>query len=99
MTKDNSIGNEDSHSRDESQILGDEDIKDFVKELDLETLNKDVFKLFDIKIGLDTKLQLRKVQVLESSDEMFKKYLQSLDQAHELFLQYILKGYKFQKME
>ena len=30
---------------------------------------------------------------------MFKKYLSSLDEAHKLFLEYILKGYKFQKME
>jgi hypothetical protein len=44
--------------------LGDEDIKDFIKELDVEAISRDVFRLFDVKTGLDTKLSLRKVQVL-----------------------------------
>jgi hypothetical protein len=86
-------------SKDESQLLGDDEIKDFIKELDVEAISKEVFRLFDVKIGLDTKLSLRKVQVLQSSDEMLNRYMACLDQAHELFLQYILKGYKFQKME
>lgn len=60
MTKENSFG-EDSQSKDESQIFGDDDIKDFVKELDVEAISKEVFKIFDVKIGLDTKLSLRKV--------------------------------------
>lgn len=86
-------------SKDESQLLGDDEIKDFIKELDVEAISKEVFRLFDVKIGLDTKLSLRKVQVLQSSDEMLNRYMACLDHAHELFLQYILKGYKFQKME
>lgn len=86
-------------SKDESQLLGDDEIKDFIKELDVEAISKEVFRLFEVKIGLDTKLSLRKVQVLQSSDEMLNRYMACLDQAHELFLQYILKGYKFQKME
>lgn len=45
-------------------MLGDEDIKDFIKELDVEAISRDVFRLFDVKTGLDTKLSLRKVQVL-----------------------------------
>lgn len=54
-----------------------------------------MFRLFDVKTGLDTKLSLRKVQVLQASDDMLNKYMTCLDEAHELFLQYILKGYKF----
>jgi hypothetical protein len=66
-------GNDDSQTtkNDDSQLIGEDDIKDLVKELEIETISKDVFKLYDVKIGLDTKLSLRKVQVLESSDEMF----------------------------
>jgi len=90
-------GNDDSQTtkNDDSQLIGEDDIKDLVKELEIETISKDVFKLYDVKIGLDTKLSLRKVQVLESSDEMFQSYLECLDEAHEVFLNYILKGYKF----
>jgi hypothetical protein len=63
LTKDNSIAEEDN-SVNESQLLNDDDVKDFIKELDVEAISKDVFRLFDVKTGLDTKLSLRKVQVL-----------------------------------
>ena len=66
-------------SKDESQLLGDDEIKDFIKELDVEAISKEVFRLFDVKIGLDTKLSLRKVQVLQSSDEMLNRYMACLD--------------------
>ena len=67
-------------------MLNDDDVKDFIKELDIEAISKDVFRLFDVKTGLDTKLSLRKVQVLQASDEMLNKYMTCLDEAHELFL-------------
>jgi hypothetical protein len=95
LTKDNSIGAEEDNSANESQLLNDDDIKDFIKELDVEAISKEVFTLFDVKVGLDTKLSLRKVQVLQASDDMLNRYMACLDEAHELFLQYILKGYKF----
>ena len=86
LTKDNSIGPDEDNSVNESQMLNDDDVKDFIKELDIEAISKDVFRLFDVKTGLDTKLSLRKVQVLQASDEMLNKYMTCLDEAHELFL-------------
>jgi len=31
-------------SKDESQLLGDDEIKDFIKELDVEAISKEVFR-------------------------------------------------------
>ena len=51
-----------------SIIVGEEDIQEMIKELDIESIRKEVFTLYDIKYGLDTQLALRKVQVIEAED-------------------------------
>jgi hypothetical protein len=45
-------------------LLSETELKDVVGELDLESIRKEVFNLFDINFGLDTQLSLRKVQML-----------------------------------
>ena len=55
----------------QSVIVGEEDIQDLIKELDIEAIRKEVFNLYDVKYGLDTQLALRKVQVIEAEDQMF----------------------------
>ena len=72
-----------------SIIVGEDDIQDMIKELDIEAVRKEVFNLYDIKYGLDTQLALRKVQVIEAEDQMFQNYLQCLKVAHDKFLSYI----------
>jgi len=72
-----------------SVIVGEEDIQDMIKELDIEAVRKEVFHLYDIKYGLDTQLALRKVQVIEAEDQMFQNYLECLKEAHDRFLSYI----------
>ena len=37
-----------------SVIIGEEDIQDMIKELDIEAIRKEVFGLYEIKYGLDT---------------------------------------------
>ncbi|CDW79653.1 UNKNOWN [Stylonychia lemnae] len=79
--------------------LGENEIKDCVKDLDVEQIRQEVFKLFEIDTGLDSQLSLRKIQYLNQDDEMFQNYLRCLKEAHERFLGYIFQGYKFKKME
>ena len=92
LTKDNSLAVDEDP--DES-MLNEDDIADCIREVSVEEISREVFKLYDVKIGLDAKLTLRKVQVREASDQMANQYMACIDQAHELFLQYILKGFKF----
>lgn len=41
--------------------LTDEELKDIVKELNIDKIRKDVFHLYGIKVKLDTQLSLRKI--------------------------------------
>ena len=82
-----------------SSTLSEATLKDIVKELDIEVIRREVFKLFEISFGLDTQLSLRKIQYLYSNDEMFQMYLNCLKQAHDRCLNYIFQGYRFKKME
>lgn len=38
----------------DSVIVGEDDIQDLIKDLDIEAIRKEVFNLYDIKYGLDT---------------------------------------------
>jgi hypothetical protein len=69
--------------------LSEVELKDVVGELDLETIRKEVFSLFDINPGLDTQLSLRKAQYLYQEDESFQNYLNCLKEAHDRFLGYL----------
>ena len=42
-------------------VVGEEDVDNLVRDIDTEWLRKEVFKLYDVKYGLDTQLALRKV--------------------------------------
>lgn len=42
-------------------VVGEEDVDNLVREIDTEWIRKEVFKLYDVKYGLDTQLALRKV--------------------------------------
>jgi len=44
-----------------SQILNEDELKDIVRQLDIEAVRQDVFLLFDINPGLDTQLSLKKI--------------------------------------
>lgn len=44
-----------------SLAIGEEDLTNLIKDLDIEAINRDVFNLYDISYGLDTTLALRKV--------------------------------------
>ena len=46
-------------------VVEEQDVDTLVKEIDIEMVRKEVFKLYRVKYGLDTQLALRKVQVLE----------------------------------
>ena len=70
-----------------------------MKDLEIETINRDVFDLYQIKYGHDTTLALRKVQVLEADDQVFQNYLECLKEAHDRFLSYIFQGNTFGKMQ
>ena len=63
--------NESANSKENSVIIGQEDLDELVKELDVEAIRREVFNLYNVKFGLDTQLALRKMQVLESEDMMF----------------------------
>ena len=82
-----------------SMAIGDEELTNLIKDLDIDSINKDVFRLYDINFGLDTTLALRKIQVLETEDEVFMNYLDCLKEAHDRFLGYIFQGYVFNKMQ
>ena len=79
--------------------LNENEIKNSVKDLDVEIIRQEVFNLFEIDAGLDSQLSLRKIQYLNQDDELFQNYLKCLKEAHERFLGYIFQGYKFRKME
>ena len=42
-------------------VVGEEDVDNLVRDIDTEWIRKEVFKLYDVKYGLDTQLALRKV--------------------------------------
>lgn len=44
-----------------SLALGEQDLTNLVKDLDVEAVHKEVFRLYDLKFGLDTSLALRKL--------------------------------------
>ena len=72
-----------------SMAISDDELTNLIKELDIDGINRDVFNLYYINYGLDTTLALRKVQVLETEDEVFKNYLDCLKDVYDLFLSYI----------
>ena len=76
-----------------SMAIGEDDLTNMIKDLDIESINRDVFNLYDIQYGLDTTLALRKVQVLETEDDVFMNYLDCLKEAHDRFLSYIFQGF------
>lgn len=80
-------------------VIGEDDLQEMIRELDIEAIRREVFALYDINYGLDTQLALRKMQVLESEDIMFQNYLECLDEAHDRFLGYIFQGHLFNKMQ
>ena len=82
-----------------SLAIGEEDLTNMIKDLDIETINREVFQLYNIQYGLDTTLALRKVQVLEAEDEVFQNYLECLKEAHDQFLSYVFQGNVFGKMQ
>jgi len=82
-----------------SLAIGEEDVIILIRDLDIEAINSEVFKLYQISYGLDTTLALRKVQVLEAEDEVFQNYLECLKEAHDRFLSYIFQGNVFGKMQ
>ena len=81
--------------------IGEDELTNLVKDLDIEGINRDVFRLYDINFGLDTTLALRKVHVLtiEDDNDVFMNYLDCLKEAHDRFLSYIFQGYVFNKMQ
>lgn len=81
-----------------SLALGEDDITNLIKNLDIEEINREVFQLYEVAFGLDTTLALRKVQVLEADDEICMDYLECLKEAHDIFLSQIFQGYTFKKM-
>ena len=44
-----------------SLAIGEDDLTNLIKELDIEAINREVFNLYEISYGLDTTLALRKV--------------------------------------
>ena len=82
-----------------SNLLDEDELEDMIADLDVESINREVFNLFNISYGLDTALALRKLQVLESEDEAFANYIECLKEAHERFLSYIFQGTVFGKMQ
>lgn len=44
-----------------SLAIGDDDLSNMIKDLDIEVINRDAFSLYNIQFGLDTTLALRKV--------------------------------------
>ena len=82
-----------------SLAIGEDDLTNLIRDLDIESINREVFVLYDIQFGLDTTLALRKVQVLEAEDEVFQNYLECLKEAHDRFLSYIFQGSVFGKMQ
>ena len=50
---------------DNAYKIEEQDVDTLVKEIDIEMVRKEVFKLYRVKYGLDIQLALRKVQVLE----------------------------------
>lgn len=82
-----------------SVAIGEEDLNDLIKDLDIEAIRVEVFRLYDINFGLDAQLALRKLQVLEAEDVVFQNYLECLKEAHDRFLSYIFQGHVFGKMQ
>jgi hypothetical protein len=68
-------------------------------ETDMERVREGVFRLVGVATGLDTELSLRRVNVLEGGDESLMDYLGMLEVAHQNFLEIILCGHRFRKME
>lgn len=79
--------------------IGEDELAELISNLDVEGINRDVFKLYDLSYGLDPTLALRKVQMLEAGDEVFMDYLGCLKEAHDVFLSYIFQGGVFMKMQ
>ena len=72
--------------------LGESELRECVRDLDIEVVRQDVFHLFQISYGRDTQLSLRKIQYLYQDDEMFQNYLKCLKEAHDRFLGYLFLG-------
>ena len=82
-----------------SLALGEQDLTNLVKDLDVEAVHKEVFRLYDLKFGLDTSLALRKLQVLEADDEYLQHYIECLKEAHDRFMSIVFQGVVFNKMQ
>lgn len=82
-----------------SMAIGEDELTNLIRDLDIDSINKEVFKLYNVEYGLDTTLALRKVQMLEAADTVFMNYLDCLKEAHDRFLSYIFQGYVFNKMQ
>ena len=80
-------------------VVEEEDVDNLVREIDTEWIRKEVFKLYGVDYGLDTKLALRKVQILEGQDPMLLNYIACLEEAHNRFLTLIEQGNEYPKME
>jgi len=44
---------------------------DVLREIDVEPIRRATFDLYGVKEGLDSQLQLKKIQYMNSDDEMF----------------------------
>jgi len=55
----------------QSLAIDEDELSYMIADLDIESINREVFGLYSISYGLDTTLALRKVQVLEAEDDAF----------------------------
>jgi len=86
----------------EEDLLGLTDAltKKLLSEVDKQKIRQEVFDLFEINCGCCAQLSLRKVHHLDNmADESMQDYLSALDLAHGNFLNSIMLGHKFAKME
>ena len=93
------IAKERGLEKDDEIELEEETMGDVLREIDVEPIRRATFDLYGVKEGLDSQLQLKKIQYMNSDDEMFQNYLDCLKKAHDKFLLFIFKGHKFQKLE
>ncbi len=75
----------------------EQEINDFLEKMDLNPIRVQVFQLYEIK-SRNPVLTLFKY-ALHNSNPGFTQYLDCLKQAHENFLQVMIEGKQFQKME
>mmetsp|Transcript_4006 Transcript_4006/g.2967 ORF Transcript_4006/g.2967 Transcript_4006/m.2967 type:complete len:99 (+) Transcript_4006:485-781(+) len=77
----------------------EEEMREIMVNLDVKRIREEVFLLFSLNQGLDTGIQLKKIQYYYNDDVEFQNYIENIKKVHNKMISLIFEGYKFAVME